>query len=257
MKKLILNLLAVALAGMLVTTLAWGQGRGAGRAAAAQSVVLQGIVESADLVEGQGPPSFVLLSNGVSSKIQVPSARRPGREALELQRGDEVEVVAFPSRWDETTLVASSVKNLQTGYTFEVRKRGARGFRGADRPGAPGRGLGPCPQSFNSADAVTISGAVVETSGMSPGERFPSVKLSTGETVMVGPYRALADSGFEMKQGDLIVVRAFPSARVSDAFIALSIENQTAGTSLVLRGEDGFPKFGGRGQGRRGGPRPQ
>jgi hypothetical protein len=257
MKKVMMALTVMTLALLLVTSLAVGQGRGAGRgepgfAASDRSIVLQGIVESTDMLAGQGTPSFVLISNGVSSTILVRSFRRVADGQYEIQPGDEVEVVAFPSRRDERTFVAASVKNLKTGDILEFGNRGPRSFRGR-AGGAPFRGQGPCPQSFNAEEVVILTGLVAEAQGLTPGGRFPSVKLNTGETIMVGPYRVLADAGFEMKQGDAILVRAFPSVRNPGAFIALSIENQTSGTSVVLRGEDGFPAAGARGQGRRGG----
>jgi hypothetical protein len=251
--QIFLSLLALSfLVGSFTLAQGWGPGRGEGRPAGpAQSVVLQGIVESTDLTPAQGPPSFVVIANGISSRVFLRPFIDAAGSLPEIQRGDEVEVVAFPARWQEGAVMARSVKNLNTGEALQLRNPGARPFRGAGRGGGP-RADGPCPFSPNAQDVVVLSGSVTEISGMAAGERFPSVQLITGETVMVGPYRALADSGFKMAPGDELVIRAFPSARVSGAFVALSIENQSNGTSMVLRNDDGFPR-GGRGPARRGG----
>jgi hypothetical protein len=84
---------------------------------------------------------------------------------------------------------------------------------------------------------------------------MPSItlKLASGETatVVLGPHWILAEKEFSLREGENVMVKAFPSAQAQGAYVALEVTNQ-AGKTTVLRDAAGMPsgnRFGGRGFG--------
>jgi hypothetical protein len=97
-----------------------------------------------------------------------------------------------------------------------------------------------------SMNIVTLVGTVSGVN-MAPGQGMPSITLhsDTNEvTVMVGPYRLLADKKFEIKQGQFLEVKAFPDPRMPNAFVATELKDTSTGATVTLRSEAGMPQSG-------------
>ena len=70
-------------------------------------------------------------------------------------------------------------------------------------------------------------------------------------TVLVGPYRVLAESKFEIKPAQVLQVKAFPDPRVANAYVATEIRDDK-GAVAVLRSDAGMPLNRGGAWGMRG-----
>ncbi len=104
-------------------------------------------------------------------------------------------------------------------------------------------------------DLITLNGTVSGVS-MAPGQGLPSIVLETKAgsfTVLVGPYRLLADNKFEIKQGQTLEIKAFPDPRLANTYLATEIKDTATGTVVVLRDAAGMPHAGSMGMGMRGG----
>lgn len=100
-------------------------------------------------------------------------------------------------------------------------------------------------------DIVTLTGTVASVN-MAPGQGVPSFTLRSdaGEvTVLAGPYRVLMNSNFEIKQGQVLEVKAFQDPRVPSAYVATEIKDKSTGATLVLRNAAGVPHTGRRAMG--------
>ena len=96
------------------------------------------------------------------------------------------------------------------------------------------------------SNIITLAGAVTGVN-MAPGQRMPSITLqsNTGEvTVMVGPYRLLADKKFEIEQGQILEVKAFQDPRTPGAFVATELKDTSTGATVNLRSAAGTPQSG-------------
>lgn len=101
------------------------------------------------------------------------------------------------------------------------------------------------------SNIVTLVGTVTGVN-MAPGQGMPSITLqsNTGEiTVMVGPYRLLADKIFKIKQGQIIEVKAFQDPRMPNAFVATELKDTSTGATVTLRSAAGMPQSGRGGMG--------
>ncbi|MBZ5553679.1 MAG: hypothetical protein LAO21_13225 [Acidobacteriia bacterium] len=109
--------------------------------------------------------------------------------------------------------------------------------RGMDRPAA--------------ATLTTLEG-VVQSVSLGIGQGFPSFVLgqNTGGNVVIttGPYYLLMNSNFEIRIGDQMNVRAFPSVRHENTYTAVELKNLTTATVLVLRDDSGMPLWRASGQ---------
>ncbi len=104
-------------------------------------------------------------------------------------------------------------------------------------------------------DLVTLTGKVSGVS-MAPGQGMPSITLQTNSgpfTIMVGPYRLLADSKLEIKPGQVLEIKAFPDPRLPDTYVAMEVKDTATGTVAVLRDGTGMPHAAGMGMGMQGG----
>jgi DNA/RNA endonuclease YhcR with UshA esterase domain len=96
------------------------------------------------------------------------------------------------------------------------------------------------------SNIVTLVGTVTGVN-MAPGQGMPSITLqsNTGEvTVLVGPYRLLADKKFEIKQGQILEVKAFQDPRMPNAFVATELKDSSTGATVNLRSAAGMPQSG-------------
>jgi len=104
---------------------------------------------------------------------------------------------------------------------------------------------------INQTDIVNLQG-VVTSVNMAPGQGMPSMKLNVGGTemtIIIGPYRLLADSKFEITPNKEYAVKAFPDPRVANAYVATEILDVAANTSITLRDAAGMPHAGAGGMG--------
>lgn len=102
---------------------------------------------------------------------------------------------------------------------------------------------------------VTLEGNVVSIQ-MAPGQGTPSFTLLTGGkevSVVLGPYRMLADKKLDIVAGSRVSVQAIQSLRLENAFAAIQIANLDTGSTLVLRDANGMPNWAGGKFGRNGG----
>ena len=98
---------------------------------------------------------------------------------------------------------------------------------------------------------VTLTGTVASVN-MAPGRGMPSFTLRSdvGEvTVLVGPYWVLMNSKFEIKQGQVLEVKAFQDPQMPGAYVASEIKDKSTGATLVLSDAAGVPQTGGRATG--------
>ncbi len=101
----------------------------------------------------------------------------------------------------------------------------------------------------DASNTVTLVGTV-KAVNMAPGQGMPQITLllSNGSevTIMVGPYRVLADTHFEIKSGQALEVKAFQDPRTPSAFVAMELKDSVTGATATLRSAAGMPQ-GGRG----------
>ena len=105
------------------------------------------------------------------------------------------------------------------------------------------------------AEIVVLTGTVTAVN-LAAGQGMPSIILHTASgdfTVMVGPYRLLAESKLEIKVGQSLEVKAFPDPRVNGVYAAVELKDSATGAVAALRNEAGIPAMGGRGMGMNGG----
>ncbi len=109
------------------------------------------------------------------------------------------------------------------------------------------RAAGQLPaQAAVNADVVTLTGTVTAVS-VAPGKGMPSITLLSngGEvTIMIGPYRLLMDQKFEIKQNQVLEVKAFQDPRMTSAYVATEIKDTATGVTVVLRDVAGMPHPG-------------
>ena len=117
------------------------------------------------------------------------------------------------------------------------------------------RGMGPQgAQAPVPENIVTLTGTVT-AANLAPGQGMPSVTLQENAlgavTVLLGPYRVLAESKFEIKVGQVLQIKAFADSRTAGAYVGTEIRDET-GAVAVLRSASGMPLQGGGARGMRG-----
>jgi hypothetical protein len=101
-------------------------------------------------------------------------------------------------------------------------------------------------QAAMNTDVITLVGTVTAVS-LAPGQGMPSITLlsTAGEvTIMIGPYRLLMDQKFEIKQNQVLEIKAFQDPRVANAYVATEIKDTATGVTVVLRDAAGMPHPG-------------
>src|SRR5512146_3130306 len=76
------------------------------------------------------------------------------------------------------------------------------------------------------AEVVTLVGTVLNTN-FAPGQGMPSLTLRTSAgdlTVMIGPFRLLANSRFEIKATQALEIKAFQDPRFDNTYAATEIK---------------------------------
>jgi hypothetical protein len=219
----------------------------------ANTVDLQGVVESITMGFGQGTPSFSLSvpSRGLVT-VYVGSYRAWTETNFELKTGMSVTVRAFQSTIHPDGFVATEIKDDVSGATVQLLDRAA-GARGWGRGRAAGQGgplCGAAGPQLDLAAKTSFDGTVTDVN-IGYGQGFPTFTLNTGEgkvTIVASPYRALVDADFVIRAGERISVLAFPSKRYEGAYVAAELKNLTTGKALLLRDDQGFPVgIGGQG----------
>ena len=101
---------------------------------------------------------------------------------------------------------------------------------------------------------VTLTGTVTAVN-LAPGQGMPSITLQENllgaVTLLIGPYRVLAESKFEIKPTQVLQIKAFPDPRMANAYVATEIRDDK-GAVVVLRNAAGMPFNRGGAQGMRG-----
>jgi len=205
---------------------------------AAGLVTLTGQVVSVNMAAGQGLPSFRFLAGGKEVTVMTGPYRTLAAQGFEIAVGSQLTVTAYPSLRQENTYVAVQIKNDATGAVIDLggRGRGNFGRRGGARMGA-GPLPGACLQNFDPSKVQELQGTVGAVN-MAAGRRQPNFTLMTAlgqTTILVGPYRLIAQEGFRIDPGDSMVVKAYPCLQVEGAYVAISLQNLSKGQSITLR----------------------
>jgi len=119
----------------------YGYGPGIGQPALdlANQVLVEGTIESVDMVPGRGQPTITILKNdGGSATFLVGPYRELRNAAFSLRPGDQVSVTGYPSLVHTGSLVAAQIRNLTTGEELQLRD---------DRGNLRYRGCGCCPNN--------------------------------------------------------------------------------------------------------------
>ncbi len=113
------------------------------------------------------------------------------------------------------------------------------------------RGVNQSTAAAGAVNTVTLAGTVTAVN-MAPGQGMPTISLqsNTGTvTIMVGPYRLLADAQFNIQTGQTLEVKAFPDPRTPNAYVAIELKDTSTGATVTLRSADGMPQSGRGGMG--------
>jgi len=118
-----------------------------------------------------------------------------------------------------------------------------------------GRGMGQGQPLLNAAAKTALLG-YVDAVNLERGKGMPTITLLQNDggkvTVIVSPFWAIANSGFEVKVGQNLSILAFPATQLQNTYIAAELQNLTTGKVLTLRNDAGFPNAGRGGRGMRG-----
>ncbi len=118
-----------------------------------------------------------------------------------------------------------------------------------------GRGMAQGQPLVNAASKVALLG-YVDAVNLTRGTGMPSITLlqSDGKkaTVIVSPFWAIANAGFEIQPGQNLSITAFPAVQLQNTYLAAEIQNLTTGKVLTLRNDAVFPNDGRGGHGMRG-----
>jgi len=119
----------------------------------------------------------------------------------------------------------------------------------------PHRGMGTQGSQVPVQENIVTLAGTVSAANLAPGQGMPSITLQDSArgavTVLLGPYRLLAESKFEIKVGQVLQVKAFPDSRIANAYVATELRDE-AGAIVVLRNTAGMPLPGGGPRGMRG-----
>ncbi len=133
--------------------------------------------------------------------------------------------------------------------TLTEKGRGGHGSKANTRRGRQARGSGA---GYTAGELVEWSGAVSSVN-MAQGGRYPSFALENGAiTIIAGPYRNWIEAEFNLAEGDLVSVLAFPPQLLPEVWVAVPItkvdpEGNAVSDPLILRQEQGARGNGNKG----------
>ena len=158
----------------------------------------------------------------------------------------ENRTIAIPRENSQGTRGNEVMRCKIFGIGLTVIMVAAMGWAGIAQNQMQNRGAGQAAmQQFDNAQIVTLTGTVTAIS-LAAGQGMPSITFQSNVgtvTVMVGPYRALLNSKFEIKQGQLLEIKAFPDPRVANAYVAAELRD-ASGNVVILRNAAGIPNAG-------------
>jgi hypothetical protein len=207
----------------------------------ARQQTIEGSVSALSLAYGAQYPSIQI--NG--TVIKVAPVWFLLDAGFELKTGDRLTVNAVPSILpSDSYLYAISISNNASGQSVTLRDSSGipewTGGRAVER-GAGVRASGAC---VTPGTAVVSTGTVVQVNA-DAGIQMPTLLIKTTNgaliTVKIGPERLLLENDFEIAAGDSITVKYAVCERTGEN-VALELTN-AAGTTLVLRNEDGTPAW--------------
>lgn len=107
---------------------------------------------------------------------------------------------------------------------------------------------GPGPAA-DPSQAFDVLGTVISFTA-EPGAGTPTLvvdDVALGEiAIRLGPLWLLREAAFTAVPGDQVAALVYPCTLCTVPYVAAAVENLTAGTSVVLRDEDGYPLWMGR-----------
>jgi hypothetical protein len=225
---------------------------------------------------GLGNPQLTIQRGADNLSFVLGPYRYLTSQNFVARAGDAVHVSAWPCATCPAGYAVKDVQNLTTGVTLNLRDANGlplftSGGQGGPRGSGNGQGMGPgtncgngprgggngvhqgqrCNGEGPDMTAVrTVSGSVKSfTGGYRAG--IPTLVLTTADgdlAIVVSPFRAVAASGFEFKEGMLLNVTTAPvKLEAGDEWIAVQIVDPATGVSLQLRdATTGLPLFGRR-----------
>lgn len=223
-----------------------------------QTLEIEGVVSELNLGLGNRFPSMQIDGR----VIILPPFRLLTESGFVLEVGDTLRVLAFQSPQHPDAFVAMALVNLSKGaVSLTVRDANGQplwaggfgmgpGLSGMGfHHGGHGPGAGFCigtGEPLAAEDIQLFTGTVTELN-LGVGMGFPTITLDSGITILVGPYRAWLDAGYQLAAGDAVEVTAFSCPQAPESFAAIQISGPQG--TLVLRDETGQPVIGGHGAG--------
>lgn len=212
---------------------------------------------------GQGTPQLVVRdASGAERSFVLGPFHVLQAQGFVAAAGDRVEVSAYACTACPGGYAVIEVKNLSRGVTAVLRNadgtpawpdqgkrarpklanagQGVAAHGVAASPGV-GRGgrQGLCGGGGPDLSRTTTFAGTVASFAGGPGEGMPTLVLTvpSGEaTVMLAPYRALADAGYTPAEGSRLEVTAAPVVLDGeDHWVALSLKDLATGLEVVFR----------------------
>jgi hypothetical protein len=109
-----------------------------------------------------------------------------------------------------------------------------------------GAGQQPAAHAAANTEILTLAGTVTAVN-LAAGQGMPFITLLSNQgevTIMIGPYRLLMDQKFEIKQNQVLEVKAFQDPRMPNTFAATELKDYGTGATVVLRSAAGMPQAG-------------
>jgi hypothetical protein len=213
---------------------------------------------------GIGMPTLVIRTNGTDVSLILGPYRILLDAGFSASPGDLVEATVINCSECAHGLAVIAVKNITNGTSAILRDSdGTPRWNGGPRGGGRGQ-HGPAFGSRNQncippdmTRIETFPGTVVSFAG-GPGVGRPTLVLATagGErSVLVSPYHAIIEAGFEFVAGATLTVTAVPDSQ--GQWVVIELKDTATGTTLQLRDSATGLPIGGRTCGGAGhGPRP-
>ena len=238
MKRIIPLIFALLITTVLVAQQRGGRGNGpangpgTGTPPTGPESTISGTVVEFTAGAGLGMPTLVVRSGSTDTALVLGPYRVLAAAGFSAKAGDLVEATVVACTECPTGFAVITIRNLTNGTSAELR--GADGTPHWDHRGH-GRGMNHGCLGPDMTKAEPITGTIQSfTGGPGIGQPVLVVKTAAGErTVMVSPYRAIIEAGWEFKTGALVTVVAAPDA--AGSWVAISIKDEATGMVLLLR----------------------